>query len=533
MTTENDSDFVMHLPCPSCGSSDANSLYTDGHTWCFSCSKYGEDDVVDKADTKPTSGPVGVEGFPAWKSRGPDESSARKWRLGLCEYGGKRFRGFKYGDAWKLRPAQKEGIRWVGTPPDQLYGQDLWGSGAKMVVVTEGELDAISISQVQSHKWPVVSVPNGAAGARKALQKNLEWLQTFETVVLWFDNDDAGQQAVEECAPLFAPGTCKVAKLVDYKDANEALCDGQQKQILDAIWGAAVWRPDGIVAGSDLWEALSRPEEVSSIPYPWEGLQEKTHGLRPTEVVTLTAGSGIGKSAVVRELAHHLVSKQETVGMMMFEETIKRTALGLMSIDMNRNLLMETSPEKLDGFRDAYDNCIGCNRLYLYDHFGSTAIDNVLSRARYMSSALDVRWLFVDHLSILASGVAEGDERRLIDNAMTAIKTLAMETGMGIILVSHLRRPEKKGHEEGATTSLSQLRGSHAIAQLSDIVVGLERDQQSVTARDVTQMRVLKNRFTGETGIAGWLKYDRATGRLHEELSDPRGGHGDLQDPIF
>ena len=219
--------------------------------------------------------------------------------------------------------------------------------------------------------------------------------------------------------------------------------------------------------------------------------------------------------------------------MMMFEETIKRTALGLMSIDMNRNLLLESNPEKLDGFERSFRNCVGSDRLYLYDHFGSTAIDNVLSRARYMSSALDVRWLFVDHLSILASGVAEGDERRLIDNAMTAIKTLAMETGMGIILVSHLRRPEKKGHEEGATTSLSQLRGSHAIAQLSDIVVGLERDQQSITDRDVTQLRVLKNRFTGETGLAGWLKYDRETGRLHEELHDPRGEYTSSDGQIF
>lgn len=470
--------------------------------------------------------PVGS--CPAWRSRGLTAESCRKWRLGVADGPQGKVRVFEYRTAkgtpvaQKLRPRSKKDMRFIGSPKEAgLYGQHLWGSGGKMVVITEGEIDAVSVSQVQGHKWPVVSVPNGADGAKKALQKNLEWLSSFETVVLWFDDDDAGRKAAEECAPLFKPGTCKLASLHPFKDANEALVAGEQKAIIQAIWQAKVWRPDGIVSGLDLWETLSRPKEVFALTYPWQGLQEKTQGIRPGEVVTLTAGSGIGKSAVVREIAYHLlVQSQETVGLMMFEETVQRTALGLMSIDMGRNLTLENSPEKLDGFRDSYDRTVGNGRCILYDHFGSTDFDNVLSRARYMSSALGVRWLFLDHLSILVSGMAEGDERRLIDNAMTSIKTLAMETGLGIFLVSHLKRPEKKGHEEGATTSLSQLRGSHAIAQLSDIVVGLERNQQDPERADITTLRVLKNRWTGETGLAGQLRYDRETGRLHETLEE-------------
>jgi twinkle protein len=144
-----------------------------------------------------------------------------------------------------------------------------------------------------------------------------------------------------------------------------------------------------------------------------------------------------------------------------------------------------------------------------------------------MAKALDVRWVFVDHLSILISGMEEGDERRLIDNAMTAIKSLAMECNIGIFLVSHLKRPQGKGHEEGAETSLSQLRGSHAIAQLSDIVIGIERNQQDDAVRNISQLRILKNRFTGETGVAGWLNYDKDTGRLHELLECPFGRDGE------
>ena len=519
--------------CPECPSSDAYKPHGDSGWWhCFSCglNRKEEGDVVEEvAERKPASVLLDVQEFPAWRSRGLTAESCRKWRLGVGKLGPNSVRVFQYGRvAQKLRDSEKNmAVRGPITEAG-LYGQDLWGSGGKMVVVTEGEIDAVSVSQVQGHKWPVVSVPNGAQGARKALQKNLEWLNSFETVVLFFDDDDPGREAAEACATLFKPGTVKLAHVPGYKDANEALVAGQSKAIITAIWQAKPWRPDGIVAGADLWETLTREEVVHSASYPWSALQAKTKGIRSSEVVTLTAGSGVGKSAVVRELAYSLLEQGETIGMMMFEETVKRTALGLIGIDMNRSI-HEGDITKLEDFEGSYARVLGSGRCFLYDHFGSTGFDNVLDRARYMASALGCRFLFLDHLSILVSGMADGDERRLIDNAMTAIKTLAMETDMGIILVSHLRRPSNgQGHEEGASTSLSQLRGSHAIAQLSDIVIGLERDQQSTDQRDITTLRVLKNRYTGETGEAGYLKYEHFRGRL-EEIQ--HGKHGNLGGP--
>jgi twinkle protein len=113
--------------------------------------------------------------------------------------------------------------------------------------------------------------------------------------------------------------------------------------------------------------------------------------------------------------------------------------------------------------------------------------------------------------------MGDGDERRMIDNTMTKLRALVEETKLGLILVSHLKRPEGKGHEEGASTSLAQLRGSAGIAQLSDMVIGLERNQQDTEDRNKTVMRVLKNRFSGETGIACALNYNPETGSMSEE----------------
>jgi twinkle protein len=102
----------------------------------------------------------------------------------------------------------------------------------------------------------------------------------------------------------------------------------------------------------------------------------------------------------------------------------------------------------------------------------------------------------------------------MIDITMTRLRSLVERTGITMFLVSHLRRTgEGKSHEEGGRVTLGQLRGSAAIAQLSDAVIALERDQQSDTD---TTVRVLKNRFTGEVGPACDLVYDLSTCRFTE-----------------
>lgn len=525
-----DSNLVSKGPCAKCGSSDANATYDDGHTFCFSCNSYGEEDGVTKTATPKSKakGLLPLGEFEPWRARKLTEETCKKWGITLSEMGGKPVRIFNYRDTTGTLVAQKvrgrgKDFKFLGdTGNAGLFGQHLWRDRGKRVVITEGEVDAASVSQVQGHKWPVVSVPNGAAGAKKALQKSLDWLLGFEEVVLLFDNDDAGQGAVRECQGLFRPGQCKVAKL-PLKDANEMLKAGRGSEIVDAIWGAKELRPDGIVLGTDLWDELFKDDTTFTYALPFQRLQEMVYGAEPGEVITFTSGTGMGKSSIVRTLVHHFATSQglET-GLMFFEETMRRTALGIMSIEAGKNYLLMSNPKEDHDYRKAFENTIGNGKVSLYNHFGSTNIDNVVERIRYMAKALECKVVVVDHLSILVSGMEEGDERRLIDNAMTALKTVAMECGIILLLVSHLKRPTNgKGHEQGGITELAQLRGSAAIGQLSDIVIGLERNQQDEKFKNITTIRVLKSRRTGDTGVGGWLRYEKTTSRLTELLDDP------------
>lgn len=368
-----------------------------------------------------------------------------------------------------------------------------------------------------NNKWPVVSVPNGAQGASKAIKKAYQYLEGFEEIVICFDQDEHGQKAAIECAELLPVGKARIARL-PLKDANEMLVAGRTEDLMQAFWNAKQYRPDGLLVTSDLKDSIMVADE-RGLAYPFSGLNDKLGGIFPSTLITVTSGSGLGKTTFMRELAYHLHTvHRKKVGMIMLEETTKRTVRSLVGLHLNKMIesdLSNTSPEEMT---KAFDELFGTRDITLYDHFGSTEVDNILNRIRYMARAMDCTHVVLDHLAILISGLQMDDERKMIDLAMTKLRTLVQETGITLFLVSHLRRPSgDKGHEDGHAVSLGHLRGSHSIAQLSDAVIGLQKPNDDPTG-DATELVVLKNRATGERGSAGILNYSRETGRLTESV---------------
>ena len=153
----------------------------------------------------------------------------------------------------------------------------------------------------------------------------------------------------------------------------------------------------------------------------------------------------------------------------------------------------------------------------MYDHWGSVEENTILNKIKYFAKALDIEYLFIDHISIIVSGLETNDERKTIDLLMTRLRALTEQLNIGVIIISHLKRPEgNKDHTDGLKTSLGQLRGSASIAQLSDICVGVERSLSDQENGKKTLVRILKNRFAGITGIGTTLQYNPDTGRLKE-----------------
>jgi twinkle protein len=521
-THETDSEFLRHEPCPNCGSDDNLARYSDGHGFCFGCGHYEhpkKEATVEETEETPRkrNKKALVQGeVRALAKRCITEETCQKWRYHFGTFNGKPVQIANYCDehgaivAQKLRFANKDFL-FQGEPKKAgLYGQWLWRDNGKMVVITEGEIDALSVSQLQGNKWPVVSVPNGAQGAAKSIAKSIEWLEHFEKVVFLFDDDEPGREAAQECATLLTPGRAFIGRIDGYKDANEALQAGAGAKVIDAIWGAKAYRPDGVVMIEELFEHAFEPV-VTGLPWPWECLTEKTYGIRLKEMYAFGGGVGCGKSDVFNEIAVHLIQHGHKVGMLKFEEPPNHSTRLLAGKYLSKRLHVpgiEMTPEE----RDAVTKALNGN-VAMFDHFGAMDYDTVKERIRYMVVSLGIQHIFLDHLTALAASL-DGDERRGIDKMMADLSALTQQLNFTLYFVSHLTTPEGKPHEEGGRVLEKHFRGSRSIAQWSHYMFGIERNKQDPSSP--TTFRVLKDRYTGDAnGLTFGLRYDRDTGRLH------------------
>lgn len=528
------SKVISRDSCPLCGSKDNFVTFENGSRHCFTptCTNHvhteGDQGDCISSPSVASSGAIKVgPAVAALDTRKISKETCSHFGV-TVEFGAKgkiekHFYPYYHPEtgemvASKVRQVSNKNFYATGDlTSGGLFGQNKCSGKGKFITVTEGELDALSCFEMFGRQFDVVSLKAGASSAEKEIKANLEFLEGYDQVVLCFDSDKAGNLAVEQVKDIFSPNKLRICKL-PLKDASEMLMANEVVNFTKSWWDAKVYRPDGIVAGEDTWDALVNKRKVKSTPYPWVGLNAITKGHRPYELVTVTSGSGMGKSQFIRELEFDLLQRTDAnIGVLALEEDVPRTSLGIMSVAANRPLHLEEDTP-VDDLRPYWEATLGTGRYYLFDHWGSTSTDNLLSRVRYMAKALDCKYVILDHLSIVVSGQDNADERKAIDEIMTKLRTLVAETGIGLFLVSHLKRVTGKAHEDGGSISLQDLRGSQTIAQLSDIVIGMERNQQheDPLVRNTTCVRILKNRYTGQTGPACWLRYDQDTGRMEE-----------------
>ena len=539
METENNGFVKYHLPCPLCSSSDAVSVNKDGSAYCFSCQEYIKEYNMETTEIQSTNSTNEYEvsnylkqsNYAEIIDRNIKEQTCRRYgvTVKMDSVGNITNHYYPYHDkqgakiATKTRYTKLKEFSLQGnTKLSGLFGEHLFNKN-KYVIITEGELDCLSAYQMfktDKYETPVVSIKNGITSAVKDIKGSLDWLEQFDNVIINFDNDDQGREGALKVAELFSPGKCKILHLPNgYKDASDCLSKNKIQVYTKAFWDAKLYAPDGIINANILFDEITKPTLKSFVQYPFEGINKLTYGIRPAELITFTAGSGLGKTQVMREIVHHMIkSTTDNIGLLMLEETPVITSKGLMSIEANQRLHLPDVHVSKEEMKTYFDATVGTGRVFMFDHFGSNSIDNIVSRVRYLAKGLDCKYVIIDHVSIIVSDQSHGDERRALDEIMTRLRTLVQETGVSMIVVSHLRRPDGKGHEEGAATSLSQLRGSASIGQLSDMVIGLERDAQNddPEIRNTTRVRVVKNRFAGLTGPCCNLQYDVDTGRLKE-----------------
>lgn len=546
-----ESELISKGPCSDCGSSDACALYDDGHTHCFSCgtTRRGDGSEPPEAPARLPRELIQGEHKPLAK-RGLSMKTAQQFDYRVGVQRGEAVQIAPYHDATgrvvaqKIRPADKSKMHWVGDKANALplFGQAKWKAGGRMIVVTEGELDAMSVAQAMNNTWPAVSIPDGAQSAAKAVAKAIDYLESFQRVVFMFDMDDPGREAAAKAAALLTPGKAFIAEL-PLKDASDMLQAGRGKEVVDAAWNARAYRPDGILSVSALRDKAIEPPAYG-LPFPFPSLTRATYGIRRRELYGYGAGVGSGKTTLFKQLMlttmfPDLIEDHgdiplaplapRPVGALLLEENPVKTVRTLGGMLVGRRVHVPGVDFDPKALAEAIDRMEGL--FFPYDHFGAKDWASIKERIRYMILGLGIKDIFLDHLTALIA--FEDDDRKALDHIMADLASMVEQYDATIHFISHLTTPTGTAHEEGGRVLEKHFTGSRAIARWSHNLFALERDKQSPDSP--TTFRILKERETGDaTGKTFGLRYDRETGLLFEApLEDDHGFKDESRETDF
>jgi twinkle protein len=513
-------------------------VYDDGHGYCFSCQTYfksieQEDNMaVTPLYNNSTSGVGYIQEYPmrGFEERKITKKIAEEFgvRVSYDSEGNidKHYYPYTKGDeivAYKERTVATKEFKIVGKfQGTDLFGQTEFPAGGKRLVITEGELDALSVAQATydhyKKLYPVVSIPS--ASNLKALLDNREWIRSFGEVILFFDSDEAGQKAVQQAAKIIGIDRVKIAS-TNEKDASDVLIKHGNKALLEAIWHSTAYSPAGIMVGESLWEAYKERESVESIPYPdcLTGLNEKLKGMRYGEIALFTSGTGSGKSTVIKEIILDLLTKtDDKVGLISLEESVGDTTQKFIQMVLGGNGICFEDASDEDK-REAFEEFGKDERLVLLDHQGSVSDDSLLDKIEYMA-LMGCKYLVLDHITIAVSEGADGlSGNEAMDKTMSDLLKIVKKHNVWLGVISHLRKTTTTGKsfEEGKLASIDDIKGSGSIKQISFDIIAFARNliADDEVERNTIKFRVLKSRFTGLTGNAGAAKYDHRTTRLN------------------
>jgi twinkle protein len=490
-----------HQPCPSCGSSDAYSLYDDGHGFCFSCSEYFPNE--NRFDTKYSS-----QSMPDW--RGINAATFKYYGVtaDVLADGQIRSVSFPYQSGGrKVRLFGEKAFYTIGEVKG-LFGRERFAPGShQSIVICEGELDALSI--YQTTRIPCVSVRGASSGYNDA-RADQQWLDSFSRIYLAFDDDGPGQELVKQCARLFDYNKVYHVRMRPHKDANDFLRVGQANELATVIKNAKRYLPDTIVSSfSDFKEILSSTTD-KGIAYPFPTLSDMTLGLRRGESVLITAQEGIGKTEFMHAIEYQLLREtSDPVAAIYLEEPKKRHLQAIAGLHVKHPVHLPSEDWTSDKVYRALQEAVAVDdRLHLYSHYGSDDPDSLLSTIRFCVTARECCWVLLDHITMAVSGV-QGleDERRKLDYLSTQLEMMVKELLFGLIMVSHVN-------------DFGQTRGSRYISKIADIRIDLTRElnHPDELTRNTTMLNVSKNRFSGRTGPAGKLLFDTKTFTFSELL---------------
>ena len=520
----------LRCPYTSCGSSDAFSFNSDGFGKCHSCEQGypSRGAKFDWANEEyPTKERDNMNDFTSKDITTEDRGEGKFVNMrGINTQTMQDYNVLTYSDRQEyIYPSGGTKVRKLPTKGfyaknnfkgDELFGMNFFTSGSsKMVTITEGELDCLSVSQMlkSGYSNPVVSVPS-ASPARKMWEKKeggtsvFDWLNGFEKIILSLDNDEAGNTLADKIAKLFPNKVYRVDHS-KYKDANEFLVAGKAQEFKTAWWNARKHTPENVMNTPDQFKALfNDTPEHTYYPTGIQALDDKIMGLMQGHFTVLKAETGVGKTELLRYIEYNLIKQGVPIAAWHLEEVKLRTLLGLVSYECNDNLTrrdLVKEKEAEQQVMDAIDVLTQDELFYQYHLTDGQGADELCEQIRYFAVACGVKFVFFEPIQDVVVGSSEDGKETMLADLAIRLSKLAAELNVGIVTIAH-------------TNENGDIKYCKMVGQRASVIISLERNKEADTLqeRNTTKLRIEKNRPSSEEGRAGQMLFNTDTFTLTE-----------------
>lgn len=559
--------FTKHVNCDKCGSSDGKAIYNDGSHYCWVCKdKSLSADYKEHLDSKNRKGKVKkvkeVEDMEIKPSTKPaltkEENQEFKSETSTK---GKGFRGIRdefntmfnvryaYSEetgevveqaytctqagelvGYKIREVPKNFYSKGRTGADcDLFMQFKFNRGGRYVVITEGEVDALSAYQMFAdynktkgdYETAVVS-PTTGANSHKQIAAQYKFFDSFEQIIVSYDSDKAGQAAVETIVKVLPKGKVKIMNM-RYKDANEYLEKGEEKAFIADFYNAKAYVPVGVLPSSGLYDRILNQSSVAKIPFPpfMGELNELFIGGMPLgHIINIAADTGIGKTTLVNEMIYYWVfNSPHMIGIVSMELDAGQYGEALLSRHIEKKLaLIPSQEEKLAFLRsdkvkaqaqDLMLDSSGNSRFYLLDNRDGS-VEDIQDTIEELVVGCGAKVIVLDPLQDILDGLGNEEQASF----MKWTKGFMKSHSVTFVFINHMR---KTPAGQNGADSEQNIMGSSTIIKSASANILLKRDKmaEDELTRNSTEISVTKNRVCGLTGPAGSIYYDNTTHTLH------------------
>lgn len=364
---------------------------------------------------------------------------------------------------------------------------------SKILYITEGEFDCVAIAQLGASNC--VSLPHGSGSVESAFRNNYEYLQQFEKIVLCFDMDDPGEQAVKKAVSMLPPS--KVSRLVfpkPYKDANEWLANEMpdEADFKRLVNNAIKFEIPCMTCGKDL--PMSYYEAIDlGISTGFKQLDKLLGGFRLGEVTVITADTGAGKSTFCINLMKNIAERGGGIWINSYEMDPKMVNRKMASAVLKKKFkTQDFSAEDLN----AYLAWQKAHKYYL--NVSNEKVDLIELRKQFelASLAYGVKYILIDHLDYIHANGKKQTALENIDESVREIHALALEFKVKVFLVVHPKQMDSKRE-----VTMHDLKGSSAIKQYADNILAITRmDRINENDKLRVKVQIFKNRLLGLEG---------------------------------